>query len=124
MMRVLLTAAVVLIVGCNPEPPYSVVVANRSGTEISEAYVSFDSFRSAGGSFYPGQEKTHGDPPRRIPRLATVAWRDSKGKGHVEEIEVSRLAGERFEGDLVFVIGERGAFLEMKERASRPFFED
>jgi hypothetical protein len=89
--------------GCYGES-YSVSVRNMTQATITDAHVSFDGFRSIGGTVDPGIYKSNVDVQRPIPEEATVEWRTSDNVSHRRVVKVRSAVPARFRGEIFFEI--------------------
>ncbi len=91
--------------GCSLDD-YNVVIKNVGQRAVTDAHVSYGSFRSIGGIIVPQTQKGHGHPDYPIPSTATVEWRTEDGVLHRQDVEVKKLASKGFKGDIVFEIAD------------------
>jgi hypothetical protein len=89
-------------------PSYSITIQNSTGVRIDDAHVSWDSFKSVGGSFNPGVHKAHRFITVPLPLRVAVRWRTQDGVDHWQEVDVPKDLPRPFKGTLRFELLEEG----------------
>lgn len=87
---------------------YGVAIRNMTTSDIEEAHVSFDGFRSVGGGIEPGLYVVHMEVGRPIPESAVVEWKTG-GSQKSQTVRVRDVVPSRFHGDIYFDIMPDGS---------------
>jgi len=82
--------------------PYEILIENSTGLLIRDTHVSWEGFKSVGGSMSPGATAGHAFIRARLPPRVMVRWRTPDGVTHREEVEIPESVPRRFHGTLHF----------------------
>ena len=89
-----------------------------NSSDITEAHVEYDGFKSTGGSITGklAYKSMFVNKEASIPKKATVRWILKNGKQYSKEIKVSEKLPHPFEGELIFLIDDNKVLFQWIER--------